>query len=364
MLAKTRMYISKNKKNIFNALFLLVVFGFTMYKVFEGEDLRDIFSKVCKTSPGYIILGVVCVLVFIYIEAIIVKYILSSLKIRSRTFSCFLYSCIGFFFGCITPAGSGGQAAKLYYMQKDKIPVPVGTVVLLIVTILYKFVLVVVGLFLMVFQHGFLIKYMGSSISLFYLGILLNVSCVAGMLLITFNQKLAKFIMMKGLYLLEKIRILKHSDDRVERLSKSMDSYNDAAQYLKGNKSVIVKVFAATFVQRFILFFATYCTYKAFGLHGTGMYDVVMLQAAIAVAVDMLPIPGGMGVSEGIFLAIFLPIFGPELILPGMLISRGLGYYTQLLVSALMTCVAHFTVGRKNMSPEDINVEKNVDTIV
>ena len=64
-------------------------------------------------------------------------------------------------------------------------------------------------------------------------------------------------------------------------------------------------------------------------------------------SVDMLPLPGGMGISEKLFLIIFLPIFGEQLLLPGMILSRGLGYYTELLISALFTVVANFTIGRK-----------------
>ncbi len=40
----------------------------------------------------------------------------------------------------------------------------------------------------------------------------------------------------------------------------------------------------------------------------------------------MLPLPGGMGISETLFLTIFSPVFG-GLLLPGMVLSRGLGYY-------------------------------------
>ena len=58
----------------------------------------------------------------------------------------------------------------------------------------------------------------------------------------------------------------------------------------------------------------------------------------------MLPLPGGMGVSENLFLQIFLPVFGSELVLPGMVISRGISYYTQLLISAAVTAVSTFAV--------------------
>jgi len=340
--------VLKSKKNIFNAVFVIAVFGFTMFSIFHGEDLGDIFAKVSKTSPGYLLLGVICVILYIYIESDIIHYMLHTLDIKSKRFTCFLYSGVGFFFSCITPASTGGQPAQIYYMKKSKIPIPIATVVLMIVTITFKLVLVVIGLFLILFQQGFINQYLKGILPIFYLGIVLNFVVVVAMLVLTFDQNLAKNIMLAGLKLLEKLKLIKHKSKRAEKLSKSMDSYNGAAQYLRANKFVIFRVFLITLVQRIILFFATYFTYKAFGLHGASIYDIVMLQAVISISVEMLPLPGGMGISEGLFLAIFIPIFGPNLIMPGMLLSRGLGYYTQLLLSAAMTCYAHITIIGKN----------------
>ena len=68
----------------------------------------------------------------------------------------------------------------------------------------------------------------------------------------------------------------------------------------------------------------------------------------ISVAVDMLPLPGGMGISENLFLRMFLPVFGAELVLPGMVVSRGISYYTQLLLSAVMTVASSFIIRKKD----------------
>ena len=74
---------------------------------------------------------------------------------------------------------------------------------------------------------------------------------------------------------------------------------------------------------------------------------VTLLQGMIAVAVEMLPLPGGMGISEKLFLTIFSPICG-GLTLPIMVMSRLISFYTQLLLSALVTVFAHFRIARKN----------------
>ena len=39
-------------------------------------------------------------------------------------------------------------------------------------------------------------------------------------------------------------------------------------------------------------------------------FEVMFLQAGISVSVDMLPLPGGMGISEGLFMVIFKKVFG------------------------------------------------------
>ena len=125
-----------------------------------------------------------------------------------------------------------------------------------------------------------------------------------------------------------------------------MDMYNDTAAYIRQHPMLMLNVFLITFGQRIALFTVTYFVYRAFSLTGTPMITLITLQAVIAVSVDMLPLPGGMGISETLFLIIFAPVFG-ELLLPGMVLSRGLGYYSELLISALFTLVAVVVFGHR-----------------
>ena len=118
-----------------------------------------------------------------------------------------------------------------------------------------------------------------------------------------------------------------------------MDVYRETAAYLKAHKGVIVSVILITFVQRMALFAVTWMVYLSLRLNGTPAQDIVLLQGVISVSVDMLPLPGGMGISETLFLKIFRTVFA-VLTLPAMVLSRGLSYYSQLLISALFTIVA------------------------
>jgi uncharacterized membrane protein YbhN (UPF0104 family) len=145
--------------------------------------------------------------------------------------------------------------------------------------------------------------------------------------------------MLKGLSVLKKLHLLKHKEGRTQNLENSMDVYNETAAYMSSHIGLMIRVFAITFVQRIALFATTCFVYRAYGLSGTSWPVILTLQSVISISVDMLPLPGGMGISETLFLAIFQPVFG-DLLLPGMVLSRGLGYYSELILSAIFTLAA------------------------
>ena len=338
--------MKNRKKIIFNGVFLAVVFALTIYGVFHGEDLSSMMDAIHRADKRWLIPGIALVAFFIWGESIIIWYMMRSSGIQLKKRTCFLFSSVGFFFSCITPSASGGQPMQIYYMKKEKISIPVSTVILMIVTITYKLVLVVIGIGIAIFGRGFLHKYLEGILPVFYLGLALNIFCVTFMTILVFHPLLAKAIMVKGMKLLERLHLVKKKDGRLKKLEDSMDTYRNTAAYMKNNPFVIVKVIGITFIQRMALFAVTWFVYQAFGLHGTGFWEILFLQAVISVSVDMLPLPGGMGISETLFLNIFSPVFG-GLLLPGMVLSRGLGYYGELLISAAFTVVAQLTIGKK-----------------
>lgn len=236
---------------------------------------------------------------------------------------------------------------QMVYLKKEKVPLAISSLVLMIVTITYKLVLVVLGVFILIFQRNFVSDYLQDVQPVVWLGLLLNVVCVAVLLMLVFHPQMMKKLINWGHETLVKLHLLHHKPSRVQKLDESMDLYHETAGYFRENFGVVVNVFLITVLQRAALFAVTYFVYRAFGFSNLNLFELVMLQAVISVAVDMLPLPGGMGISEKLFSIIFLPVFGSALILPAMVLSRGLSYYTELLISAIMTIVGHFILGKK-----------------
>jgi len=333
------------RKIILNTLFLALVISITLYYIFQDEDISALVETIRGTNTGYWLWAVLCVIFFIGSESIIIFYMMNTIKQEVNLIHCFLYSFVGFFFSCITPSATGGQPAQIYFMKKDKIPIPAATLILMIVTITYKMVLVLLGAVIVIVRPAEIMKYLNPVLGICYLGFLLNVFCVGFMLLLVFHPTMAKNQLTFLVELLGKLHLIRRKDYYLFKIESAMKQYKDIALYFRTHKMVMCNVLIITIIQRILLFFVTYLAYRSFGLNKTGLITIVVLQGMIAVAVDMLPLPGGMGISEKLFLSIFAPIFG-TMTLPVMIVSRGLSYYTELILSAVFTVVAFFTIGK------------------
>lgn len=335
------------KKTLLNVSFLVLVFGLTIYYIFHGEDIGSLLCYIRQSEFIYWIAGIILVVLFILSESVIIYYMMRSVGQPVILTHCFLYSFVGFFFSAITPSATGGQPAQLYFMKKDKLSLSVSTLILMIVTITYKAVLVVIGVAVMLIRPAGIMQYLDPVIGWCWLGVALNVFCVSFMMLLVFHPTLAEKILVSCVNVFGKIFHLKKRHKWILKIKNSMEMYRSVAEYLAQHKMVIVNVLLISFVQRCMWFFITYLIYISFHMHGVDPVTITTLQGMISVCVDMLPLPGGMGMSESLFLQMFKEICGKDLVKPVMLVSRGISYYTQLIISAIMTIVAYITIGGK-----------------
>ena len=337
----------RNKKNwILDIAFLLIVIAATLYGVFRGEDLDEIESCLYRADTRWWIVGAAVVVVYIFFEAFIFFYAMRPLQKCLKFFHCLFFACVGFFFTLITPMGIAGQPALVIAMRKDDISVTVSIPVLIVVTITFKSVLILFGLFILLVRPAAIYALLQPALIWCWIGLVLNILFVGFLFLMIFKPTL---IQRPALALVRWYAGKKHPEKAEAwgaRVQDAIERYGSVADYFKTHQSVICGVFVITFVQRCLLFFITYLAYRSFGMSGTGVPEIITLQAMISVAVEMLPIPGGMGITESLFLKIFGPICAKGLSLPVLIVSRGISYYVQLLLCGLMTVISVFVLGR------------------
>ncbi len=335
--------IKKILKYALNIALILIITFLTLHLIFKEQELPEIIRDLKSADKRWIAGGAAAAVAFVAGESVIIHYMLRVLEQKTSFFRCLKYSFIGFFFSYITPSSTGGQPMQMYHMKKDKIKIGYSTLIMLLITIAYKSVLILMALGFLMFNFGTVEQYAGDMKWLIVLGFVLNLSFIALLLLVFLKPIWARALGIKTVGLLSKLRVIKrkNKDKYTEKVIRICDTYAMGADYIKKNLAVVFKIFVLTALQRICLFSVTWIVYKAYGLSGTSFIDILTLQIIIAVAVEMLPLPGAAGISEGCFLLTFTEIFGEGLVKPALLINRGITFYLILLIGAVVTLGAH-----------------------
>ena len=343
-----------NRKNIISAIIFLLLAALTFRVILKGNDMGEVVVAIQELKKGYLIAAAAAALFFVAVEGVMIWYLLRALQEPAELYRCIRYSFVGFFYSGITPSATGGQPVQLYYMQKDGSKVSNSTVVLMTVAVIYKLVLVVMGVGILMFYHKPLAEYLKNYMYLYYLGLFLNVVLVAVLLFIMISPKCFLAIVTGGEKLLKKMHILKHSKERTERLIEMAEQYHEAVLFFGKNKGKIVVVIAVTFLQRCSVFFMTYLIYRGMGMQGKSMLTVMIVQASVYIAVDMLPLPGAQGITEMMYKTAFVQIFPGAYLTASMCVTRGLNFYLLLLISAVMAMWCQFQSGRNYKEEQKI----------
>ena len=254
---------------------------------------------------------------------------------------CIRYSFIGYFYSGITPSGTGGQPAQLYEMCKDGNNASDSTVVLMVVALFYKLVLVVIGLMLPVVWLGHMREYLGSWLGLYVVGIVLNVVLVALLCGVMFSPGLILNIMCGVLAAGERCGIVKNGEKLRQDAAAFAGRYRETTHFLREHKGELVVIGAVTFLQRSTVFLITGMVYLGFGLSGSSLFHILAVQAAVYIAVDMLPVPGAQGITELMYAAVFGGVFGAQYVKASMVLVRGMDFYVPFCVSMLIVLAGH-----------------------
>lgn len=329
---RSKIKINEGRKRVLEGAFFLGVMGLSFYTIFHGQDMGQVRSALGRLSPVSLCLAVFTALFFVSAEGIMIWYLLRSMNGKSGLFKCITYSFIGFFYSGITPSATGGQPMQLYYMCKDRNSLSESSVVLMTVALIYKFVLVLIGIAMLVFWHEPLKTYLREYFPLFLLGLALNITLVLILLAVMFAPGWIKGVIIKVEKLLIRMRILKPSVQRQDKIDKFVDGYQGAVHFLATHKGKVVNVCLFTFLQRCSVFALTWIIYRGFSLEGADAATVALLQASVYIAVDMLPVPGAQGITELMYRNIFGAIFTGGYLMPSLYVTRGISFYFLLIV--------------------------------
>lgn len=329
----------KDKKRIAQILFFIVITSITLYMVFFQQNPKALFGEIAKIDKEYLVFCLLLGMGFVCMEGIMIQRVLLSLGEDGRFCRSIGYSFIGFFYSGITPSATGGQPMQLYYMCKDGHKGTNATVALMIVGLFYKAVMVVVGIGIVLCFRGQIDRLLGNYQWFYWLGLLLNSLVVAVVVLLLVLPRIMERCALLVMWIWNRWFPIKDWDGKKAKIHAFLQEYQEASIHMRRNPGVLLQIFALTCLQRMMLFVIPLCIYKGYGLSGTSSGWIVVLQAAICLAVDLLPLPGGQGITEAIYRSVMTGVFGSQYLMSSLILSRFANFYFLLLISLAVAVV-------------------------
>lgn len=327
--------MERTKRMLRNLIIFLVLIILTFYIILKDQDISDIFNILSGVKKEFIIIAIMCMCFYMICEAINIGRTLKALNEESTFLKNLKYALIGFFFSSITPAASGGQPMQIYYMYKDKISVANSTLTLLINLSCVQIVTISVAIISLFFNYQYL---NGVLIGLFILGITLNSTALALLLISIFSKKMTRGLINFAEKILKFFRV-KNIEEKKEKLENELSKYQGSATYIKENKILILKTLITTYIQYIVYYSISYWVYRSFGLSEYNILEIITMQSVLYATVSGIPSPGAVGVSEGGFLEIFKGVYSKTMLNGAMLLSRGVNFYLFVIISSILVCI-------------------------
>lgn len=339
------------KKNQLISLALIGVLVFltfyTLHSKMEGLDPGCLWSVFFKLDKKYLCFAVLSMAAFVLAEGSCLAVIGRALGYRIGLWDAAAYSAADLYFSAITPSASGGQPASAWLMAKNRIKVSDSTTVLVMNILLYTLSLILMGIWALAVKIRFFMDAGTMLHILFWIGMLLQALLAGLCLLCMFSTGLVRRsgnLILAGLH---KIKLVKDKAGKQEKLEQYIARYQAGIELVRKKPGAMGAALLGNFVQRFAFFSIGYFVYRSFGLHQAGYLDLVAVQTLLAVAVNSLPIPGAIGISEGSFLLLFQSFYSAAALGPAMIFTRGINYYLCFVVCGIYTLIYYLCVSKK-----------------
>ena len=339
--------MKRSVKYLINAAVILLLLLLAVNLILREQSLPEIIDAMRSAAPFYLVLGIALLIIYVACESVIIKYLTKHMGTVLKFRKCFKYSFVGFFFCAVTPSATGGQPAQVLWMARDGVDAGLSSLVLCIVTMIYKAALVVISLLLVLFNLPFVLGHIGGMGYVYIFSLLINFVLIFALGLLVYRPTIAERMVIKILGGLSRLKFIKNKDRLLTKGQKSIDRYKAGSGFIKSNFSIMFNVFIITVFQRMCFFSITYVVYRSFGLSQFSYFEIVALQTVLSLSLDILPLPGGMGANEEGFLTMYDNIFTEQFLASGLLFSRGINYYLLVIIGAAVTIIS-WALHRRN----------------
>jgi len=270
---------------------------------------------------------------------------------RSRPWLSYKSVVVQRFYDAVTPLATGGQAFQVFYLNKRGLSASSATSVPLAKYIYNQFTFLLFVFVIFIIKQAYILTISPVVLTLCYVGLVLNFLLIVSVIFLSVSKKMAPSFMIWLLKIGKKLHIVKDYRRQYVKVMKVVREYVATSRKFMSNIWIIICELFLSIIYMLCTYSIPFLIYVAFGhTFDLQMWVNIMLLAIVCdLAVSFVPIPGGGGVAELSFSALFAGLF-TSCAAWAILFWRILTYYGYLLQGVILMFY-DFIFGNKKIQP-------------
>ena len=323
------------KKKFINIV-LIIIFTLIVLYFSLKDNYDEIIELLLNSDIRWLFIGYLFVLSYTFLKSVVTNDIINKFKKfdMKKTFDLQLMT---FFFNAITPFSTGGQPFQVYTLKKNKLSLSDGTNVIVQESIIHQIALIVVGFLAIIINEIFdIYKFEGIILTFLILGFGLNILVIFLLFLVSHSNKIDKLITKYIVKILTFLRIIKNKEI-LNKLHNTIDNFNYNSKILLKDKKRFIKLILINCLALLCLYIVPLTILFSFNNYVSfdGMIAIVLV-SFISIISSYVPLPGGIGGQEYLFILMFGVYVNQPLLSSLMIMWRFITYYLPMIVGAVI----------------------------
>lgn len=324
---------NSKKKKLTNVIFFVVNLA-----VLAGILLYNLLGQEFKPLSGLQINGWAVLIIFVAFvlslccEVFAMGYLLKKSVGKWRLGLCFKMNTIGHYYDAVTPLATGGQPFQITYLKSHDVPLHSALAIPLAKYVFSQIVWVLVSFICMIVS--FTDPTLNSFVSVVsVIGFVLSSFMLIITVFLSISKTVGRKLVVKVLKLLQKMKIVKDYDKQYEKISKYIEDFQSVMKQYATSFKDFVLLFGfllLKLVLTYIMAFFIFCMFN--GFEWPMFFKFFVMAIMIDLAASFFPLPGGTGMSEISFSAMFAAYFSGGVLFWALLLWRFMTYYIHLLI--------------------------------
>lgn len=341
---------SQKKKRIFTILLfvvnILVVAGLLTYQLIQ-EPFVPISGLI--VSPWMLVLLFFVFGVMMLLDTLQICYLLKIDTGKWQFSVGFKTTHVCRYYDCVTPLSIGGEPAAVAYLRKYDVPassalsIPIGKSI-----IFYQIGFLVLSVMALIVSG--IKKDFGAFASIMsIIGFLCSFFLLFITVFLSISKNFGKKLVIKILKLLQKMKIIKNYEKQYLRVTNYVDEFQATCRrYMKSFKDFSVNFFL-TLSRLVLLYSMPFIIYCCFYTDGTAdlFFKFFICGILTDLSASFFPLPGGTGVNEITFSALFSSYFVGGSLFWAVLLWRLMTYYLYIFIGIIIQAYDVFYGNRK-----------------